>query len=97
MVHQDQLEVVNKLLKKIHHNELPFGGVTFITLGDFRQILPIVRGGNDNDVLKALVKNHSTWHLFKRLQLKKNERSSNKEWSNYLVNIGNGIVSKKLS
>ena len=32
MVHKDQFEVVNKLLKKIHQNDLPFGGVIFITL-----------------------------------------------------------------
>ncbi len=97
MVHKDQFEVVNKLLKKIHQNDLPFGGVTFITLGDFRQILPIVKGGNNDDVLKALVKNHRSWNLFTRLQLTKNVRSSNSEWSKYLVSIGNGLVPKQIT
>ena len=87
----------NLKLKKIHQNDLPFGGVIFITLGDFRQILPIVKGGNDNDVLNALVKNHSTWKLFKRLQMINNVRSNNIEWSNYLVRIGNGLVPNKLN
>ena len=96
MVHKDQLEVVNKLLQKIHRSYLPFGGVTFITLGDFRQILPIIRGGNDDDVLKALLKNHDYWPNFIRLRLTKNVRSSNSLWSSYLVNIGNGLVPKKV-
>ena len=94
MVHIDQFRVVEKFLRRIHDNDQPFGGVKIILLGDFRQILPIVPGGSDRDVLKVLITNHEKWDQFNVLKLSKNLRSSSEEWSTYLERVGDGSINE---
>lgn len=43
MANKAAIECVDFLLRQIMKNELPFGNKTFLTLGDFRQLTPVLR------------------------------------------------------
>lgn len=46
MLHRNQMELVNRVLKFFKGNELPFGGIQIVFSGDFFQLPPI---GNDDE------------------------------------------------
>lgn len=48
MLHKNQLDLVNKVLKYIKNNSLPFGGVQVIFSGDFFQLPPIGKQFEEN-------------------------------------------------
>jgi hypothetical protein len=46
MIHQDIADTVSRSLQDIMHvMDRPFGGKTVVFMGDFKQLLPVVRGG----------------------------------------------------
>ncbi|MCH83341.1 ATP-dependent DNA helicase PIF1, partial [Trifolium medium] len=49
----------------------PFGGTTVVLGGDFRQILPVVRKGNRQDILSATVNSSNLWSYCCVLRLTK--------------------------
>ena len=44
MLHDFRLDMVNRVLQKIHQNELAFGGIQVILCGDLFQLPPVSRG-----------------------------------------------------
>ena len=96
MAHSLHLSLVDRLLKDIMRTvnpELanqPFGGKTLLMGGDFRQILPIVPHGGKTEIIEASLKFNELWDKFKMLHLKSNVRSVDPEFSDFLVNLGDG-------
>ena len=45
MQHRHCVEAVDRTLQDIYDNERPFGGITVVLGGDFRQILPVIPKG----------------------------------------------------
>ena len=43
MANKEAIECVDFLLRQIMKNELPFGNKTFLALGGFRQVAPVLR------------------------------------------------------
>ncbi|KAK6020980.1 hypothetical protein OSTOST_13359, partial [Ostertagia ostertagi] len=56
MVPKWTLEAVDLLLKDIMQNEIPFGGKLMVIGGDFRQVLPVVERGQQEDLVDACIK-----------------------------------------
>ncbi|XP_004229091.1 uncharacterized protein [Solanum lycopersicum] len=52
----------------------PFGGLTIIFGGDFRQILPVIPKGTRADILDASLNSSCLWPFFKIYELKQNMR-----------------------
>jgi hypothetical protein len=46
MAHKNNFTAVDQMLRDITGIEAPFGGITFVLGGDFRQILPVVVKGS---------------------------------------------------
>ena len=90
MIHKKALEIVNKTLQDICRNDKPFGGKFIILGGDFRQILPVVKYGSKNTVFSETIKRSYLQKEFKTFKLKKNMRSGSKEFSKFLLEIGEG-------
>ena len=96
MCHKFTFEALDKSLKDIMHNNLPFGG-------DFRQILPIVPKGNRSDIVHATINASYIWDHSQILRLTKNMRllssafgqPNNQEFnqfSDWLLDIGDDKV-----
>src|SRR5699024_7662240 len=65
--------------------DLPFGGKTFVVGGDFRQVLPVIRGGTKCDVLNAVAKNFPHWRSFCKFTLTINQRSIDQDFRDFLL------------
>lgn len=56
--------------------------------------LPVVPHGNKSNILEKTFKSHYLWNKFKHLNLTINERFVDTEYSEWLLNIGNGRTGK---
>lgn len=91
MVPKDALNVVDRLLKEICQNNLPFGGKTIVFGGDFRQVLPVVRHGNRTTIVESNVKQSPLWSYVTQRKLTVNMRANGDlEFCNWLLKLGNG-------
>ncbi|XP_053566967.1 uncharacterized protein LOC128656828 [Bombina bombina] len=79
------LKCVNKLLQEIMQNNKPFGG-------DFRQTLPVLPHGNKSAIVEATIKFYDHWDKFKIFKLHNNVRSVDPEFSNWLLQLGQGSL-----
>jgi ATP-dependent DNA helicase PIF1 len=79
MINKYAFEAVDRCLKDImkeidaENGDLLFGGKTIVFGGDFRQILPVVRKGNRQDILSATVNSSDLWSYCHVLRLAKNQ------------------------
>jgi ATP-dependent DNA helicase PIF1 len=90
------------IMRVVDENNLkkPFGGKVVILGGDFRQILPVVRGASKLDIMKSAVNSSKLWQSCKVLKLTKNMRLSGdgtsdsakeiKDFAKWILKIGNG-------
>lgn len=61
MQHTYCVETVDQSLQDICGNKKPFGGITIVLGGDFRQILPIVPKGVQEQIVSASLKRSVLW------------------------------------
>ena len=90
MIPKKGLEIANRTLQDICFNNLPFGGKLLILGGDFRQILPVVKGGSKEDIIQETMKFSDLWSSFKVMKLNINMRSLNANFNKFLLKIGEG-------
>ena len=83
----------------LHHKrsqpDKPFGGVTVVFGGDFRQILPVIKKGSREDIVSHCILRSKIWGYIKVLHLKHNKRLENsseqdQNFATWLLNVGNG-------
>lgn len=55
MMNKHAFEALHRTLQDIRKNKSLMGGVLMVLAGDFRQILPIVKGGTKYDEIKAIM------------------------------------------
>ena len=59
-------------MQDIRKKSSPFGGLTVLLAGDWRQILPVVLHGSRPDIVDATLKSSYLWQIVTRLQLTQN-------------------------
>ncbi|CAL1408060.1 unnamed protein product [Linum trigynum] len=80
MSHKHCVEAVDKSLRDIlrprfqNSETKPFGGLTMVFGGDFRQTLPIVPKGSRSDIVNSSIKRSYLWRYFKVITLTQNMR-----------------------
>lgn len=93
------VECVKRTLRHLRCDTRPFGGLTVIFSGDFRQTLPIVPGGDLNAQAYACFKWSSLWSLLEPFQLTHNLRllgdhntqgTVASEFAGWLLRLGGG-------
>ena len=52
---------VDRTLRQLRGIDRPFGGLTFVLMGDTQQVLPVVRRGNRAQVVAATIQSSSLW------------------------------------
>ena len=107
MIHQDIADTVSRSLQDIMQvMDRPFGGKTVIFMGDFKQLLPVVRGGTNSSIgeqqrsyvmcLTGKGDNHTIqrcqwWPAVRRLEFLHNWRASQDiEFATLLESVGSG-------
>ena len=95
MMHRFNIEALNRTLQDICGNKLPFGGKIMIFVGDFRQVLPIIRyASSKSKVIASCINKSPLWVNVHRLYLRQNMRLDEGSISraNYLLEIGEGRI-----
>jgi hypothetical protein len=107
MANRNCFEALDKSLRDVQRcrNEnscqKPFGGMTVVLGGDFRQILPIVPKGRREHTVNATIKCSYLWQHFEVFNLTKNmrlnyvskdqtEHQKSAEFAEWILQIGNG-------
>ncbi|XP_074342257.1 uncharacterized protein LOC141679740 [Apium graveolens] len=109
MQHRYAFECLDRSLKDImkavdpERYAMPFGGITVVLGGDFRQILPVITYGDRADIVAACITRSRLWSicqvflLTENMHLKQGESDSEseelKKFSKWVLDIGNGQVS----
>jgi hypothetical protein len=103
MVPKYALEIIDKKLKELMDNNLPFGGKIVIIGGDFRQLLPIKKHGGRSQLVSLSVRYSNLWAHFAEniFRLKENKRAVQNfidsenipdqiDFSDFILKMGNG-------
>ncbi|KAI3836317.1 hypothetical protein MKX03_034312 [Papaver bracteatum] len=102
MVHRNALEAVDTTLKDLmDDDEKIFGGKTILLGGDFRQVLPVIRGGTRADIVSASINRSHLWSDCQVFKLTTNMRIRNKnadrvelpkikEFGKWVLHLGDG-------
>ena len=104
MVRADTLDAIDYRLRKIRHDNTPFGGVQLLMIGDLYQLSPVPpNSGDDRALLKQSYPSNyfyhshalaqTTWHY---LELTKVYRQSDKVFIDILNKIRSNNVDSKL-
>ena len=99
MANKTALECTDQLLRFLTgYNDRPFGNKTFVGLGDFRQVAPVVRGGGPSTVLSSSIKSSYLWQYFISFQLTQPIRDfQDSEYSKWIDSIGEGNPSHTIT
>ncbi|XP_074352274.1 uncharacterized protein LOC141691434 [Apium graveolens] len=109
MQHRYIFECLDRSLKDImkvvdpERYVMPFGGITVVLGGDFRQILPVITYGDRVDIVAACITRSRLWSicqvflLTENMHLKQGESDSEseefKKFAKWVLDIGNGQTS----
>ena len=99
------MECVDRTLRKLLDNDLPFGGKVMVFCGDFRQVAPVIpRAGRAQIVSQALTMSQ-LWDFFATRELTINERINQnpdpvekckqQRFAKFLLDIGDGRYPNK--
>ena len=96
MAHKAGIEALDRSLRDIRDCDRVFGGLTVLLIGDFQQILPVVKKGTPADEIKACAKSSFLWCKVRQLTLRRNMRAhltgnpNAGRWSAKLAQLGHG-------
>ncbi|XP_076066096.1 uncharacterized protein LOC143039740 [Oratosquilla oratoria] len=95
MANKNMLLAVDITLRGLLSANEFMGGIPFVCAGDFRQILPVVKGGGSNQEISATIKNTYFWEELRKYALTENirlrgpdEHGHNKIFAECLLQIG---------
>jgi len=85
-------ECVDRLLRDIMRNGKPFGGKLMLLGGDWKQLLPVVRGLSSKSLVDYTLRRSELWPKFEQLELTENvrARAGGQEFADFLDEVGRG-------
>ena len=100
MVTRKQVNCIERTLREILDENKPFGGMTIVFLGDWRQCLPVVPRASKAEILYETMKesvvwseNVQTFNLTKNMRLRSENNEDIEvlsEFADYLLRVGEG-------
>ena len=99
MMHKFAVNAVDRMFRSIKQVDKPFGGITVVFMGDWRQTLPVVPLASKEQKIAATLLFAECWIHVKVLRLTKNLRikkhGGNSIWSDYLLKVGEDKLTKR--
>ncbi|XP_026398120.1 uncharacterized protein LOC113293890 [Papaver somniferum] len=112
MIHRHAFEALERTVKDLMNErkdktkEKAFGEKTLLFGGDFRQILPVIRGGSRENIVDASISRSRLWKHFHVFELSVNmrllngncnsaEKQSISEFSKWILDLGDGKLPAK--
>ncbi|XP_076056347.1 uncharacterized protein LOC143034296 [Oratosquilla oratoria] len=97
MANKNTMTALDITLRDILGVDKFMGGIVFVCAGDFRQILPVVRGGGKSEELNCCLKSSYSWEELNKLELTENVSLSktdirNKKFPEDLLDLGKGEI-----
>ena len=89
-------ETIDRSLRETRKIDKPFGGITTIFSGDWRQCLLVVKRGSRAQIMNRTFKKSKLWQYVKRYKLELNMRLKNiscpeeKDFHEWLLRVGDG-------
>lgn len=94
MQHRFCVDAVDNTLRETLGRDLPFGGITVLFGGDFRQTLPVIPKGSREQIIGASIRQSSFWPRVHLYHLKANmrlDRTPESElFARWLLQVGAG-------
>ena len=95
MQHRHIHEAVDRTFQDIRHSDKPFGGLTVVFGGDFKQILPVIVKGSRAQIVGACIQRSRLWRSVKVLKLTENMRlnthmDAERNFAKWQLEIGHG-------
>jgi ATP-dependent DNA helicase PIF1 len=90
MVHHDVADTLERSLRDLMGDSRPFGGKVVVFMGDFKQLLPVVRYGRGHEHTMQVC---SWWREVSHLQFKQNWRAIlDPAYAAFLETVGSGTL-----
>lgn len=93
LLRADYLDLIDYKLKKVRKNNLPFGGIKMLGIGDFYQLEPIVDSDSreyfNNNYASPFAFSANCWN-FETIELGRNYRNTNERQQRILASIRTG-------
>ena len=88
------MELVDRTLRDIMDNDLPYGGKIIVLGDDFRQLLPVQNRATRGEMVDLSIKFSSLWRNFKKFSLSQNMRTLSEEanFAKFLLDVGDGVL-----
>ena len=90
MASKNILDTIDRSLRDMLDESKPFGGIKVIFCGDFRQLLPVKKFASPTQIVAECCKYSKIWEHVKIFRLKKNMRTTDLNWSRFILRVGNG-------
>ena len=94
--HKYLFETVDRSLRKTRNIDKPFGGLTTLLSGDWKQTLPVCRRGGKPEVLNSILKKSKLWKSIQVFKLEQNMRlekstcPEEQEFHKWQIQVGEG-------
>jgi hypothetical protein len=72
MMNVDLFSLLDKFLGELVHNSKFMGPEDVLFMYDFKQQLPVHPGGNQSDIISAIIVSSASWSLMQKFQLVQN-------------------------
>ena len=99
MMHRFAVNAVDKMFRRVKQLEKPFGGVTVVFMGDWRQTLPVVPLASKEQKIAATLLFADCWQHVQVIRLTENLRikkhGGDLNWSKYLLEVGENKFTKR--
>ena len=100
MMDRRALETADRTFQWLQGSEKPFGGITMVFSGDWRQILTVVPHGRRTEIVGRCLKSSYLWRDVKILRLTENMRirqatggqQDEADFATFLLNLGEGKI-----
>ncbi|CAN1823226.1 ATP-dependent DNA helicase PIF1 [Linum perenne] len=101
MAHKHCIESLDRTLRDVMSMKdksnagVPFGGITVVFGGDFRQTLPTIPKATRTQIVNSSIKRSYLWQYMRVIKLTENMRLTTQiaDFGNWILDIGNGVTS----